>query len=220
MCAAPLQDCQPLRWRPHRSTDQRWLQPLPAFHLVRARTLCRFLLGAFHEYLCRQRKHIGMLIQPCFFACPGYSCTPPRLLALPVSPSIAYCCTDRPMYRLLFGFCRYRDSSGNLTPSPTKACVLLDQNQLTRPQDACFISCNSVLTCSYGGCCCQASTLCDDTICCAALIDRMSSHHYLYSTAPCSVAKAGEVAWGTSSRRKPAKKTPARSMGKRSKLTS
>ncbi|WIA34286.1 hypothetical protein OEZ86_012626 [Tetradesmus obliquus] len=44
----------------------------------------------------------------------------------------------------------YRDSSGNLTPSPTLGCVLFNQNQLTTPQQSCFISCNSVLTCSYG----------------------------------------------------------------------
>ena len=47
--------------------------------------------------------------------------------------------------------CRYRDSSGNPTASPLKGCVLFDQNQLTKLQKSCFISCNSVLTCAYGG---------------------------------------------------------------------
>lgn len=46
--------------------------------------------------------------------------------------------------------CRYRDSSGNPTASPLKGCVLFDQNQLTKLQKSCFISCNSVLTCAYG----------------------------------------------------------------------
>ncbi|WIA14116.1 hypothetical protein OEZ85_002660 [Tetradesmus obliquus] len=44
----------------------------------------------------------------------------------------------------------YRDSSGDVTPSPTKGCVLINQANLTTPQRSCFISCNSVLTCSYG----------------------------------------------------------------------
>ncbi|WIA34284.1 hypothetical protein OEZ86_012624 [Tetradesmus obliquus] len=44
----------------------------------------------------------------------------------------------------------YRDSSGNPTASPLKGCVLFDQNQLTKLQKSCFISCNSVLTCAYG----------------------------------------------------------------------
>jgi hypothetical protein len=44
---------------------------------------------------------------------------------------------------------RYRDNSDNLTPSPRLGCVLFNQNQLSQAQQACFISCNSVLTCSY-----------------------------------------------------------------------
>jgi hypothetical protein len=36
---------------------------------------------------------------------------------------------------------------------------MLNQNQLTSDQTSCFISCNSALTCSYGGCCCNDTLL-------------------------------------------------------------
>ncbi|WIA34287.1 hypothetical protein OEZ86_012627 [Tetradesmus obliquus] len=44
----------------------------------------------------------------------------------------------------------YRDSSDNIAPYPNKGCVLFNQDQLTSNQRGCFLSCNSVLTCSYG----------------------------------------------------------------------
>ncbi|KAF6265670.1 hypothetical protein COO60DRAFT_1683903 [Scenedesmus sp. NREL 46B-D3] len=56
---------------------------------------------------------------------------------------------------------RYRDSSGNISPSPTLGCVLQNEAQLTQSQQACFISCNSVLTCSYGTTLAGSTTLID-----------------------------------------------------------
>jgi hypothetical protein len=45
---------------------------------------------------------------------------------------------------------RYRDSTDNFLPSPRLGCLQYNQSQLSDAQQACFISCNSVLTCSYG----------------------------------------------------------------------
>jgi hypothetical protein len=125
-------------------------------------TLCSFCINS--ACIAASVSTVRALRQPRLQCCVSrHTWTPPMQLMLFASPSTPCCCTDRLMYCLLCWFYRYRDSSGNLTPSPRRACVLLDQNQLTEPQEACFISCNSVLTCSYGRCCCQFHALCHDS---------------------------------------------------------